>query len=115
MDEEVGTTEVIGRREPCVSDVDGVVRILWVLGLFLCVVSQLVELLVVRCHIPGLDNVGDTKHRADIRPSSKGQAQGDQEIEVERRVRAQRQGWCLGRGGRGVTGAGCGLKAHDRS
>ena len=96
VDEEVGATEVIGRGEPGVSDVDGIVGVLRVLGLFLCVVGQLVELLVVRCHVPGLDVVGDTEHRANVRPSSEGQAQGDQEIEVERRVGAQGQGRCLG-------------------
>lgn len=111
MDEEVGATEVIGRGEPGVSDVDGIVGVLRVLGLFFGVVGQLVELLVVRCHVPCLDIVGDTEHRANVRASSEGQAQGDQEIEVERRVGAQRQGRCLG----GVAGAGCRLQARDRS
>ena len=90
VDKEVGATEVVGCGEPGVSDVDGIVAVRRVLGLCLCVVGQLVEFLVVRCHVPGLDVVGHTEHRANVRSSSEGQAQGDQEIEIEGGVGAQR-------------------------
>lgn len=66
VDEEVGAAEVVGRREPGVPDVDRVVRILRILGLFLRVIGQLVELFVIRCHVAGLDYVGDAQHRADV-------------------------------------------------